>query len=279
MVEAMSLIKCPECGKEISDKSEICINCGYPIKNFILTDINNLLYEIDLCLKSIKIQNETLNNFEQTYNKLEEYVKTFLSMKQQEEKIIEFNDKLLIMLYGSIEKLLYYLTPDKSCDLFSLVDFSNVSNNTQKIFVEKIDNLLTKEGAFDDDSISSQSYIILWYPLFEMIKNFNSDNTDFIYSKLCEKTKKQKAMNFPSIMEYISTTARKYTFMKQISEHNDYIDMIQNQNIPKCPMCGSTNISKISTISRATSIIGFGILSKKIGKQWQCNNPKCRHMW
>ena len=48
---------------------------------------------------------------------------------------------------------------------------------------------------------------------------------------------------------------------------------------PKCPMCGSTNISKISTFSRASSIVGFGILSKKIGKQWQCNNPKCKHMW
>ena len=48
---------------------------------------------------------------------------------------------------------------------------------------------------------------------------------------------------------------------------------------PKCPMCGSTNISKISTLSRASSIVGFGILSKKIGKQWQCNNPKCKHMW
>lgn len=48
---------------------------------------------------------------------------------------------------------------------------------------------------------------------------------------------------------------------------------------PKCPICGSTNISKISTLSRASSIVGFGILSKKIGKQWQCNNPKCKHMW
>ncbi len=41
---------------------------------------------------------------------------------------------------------------------------------------------------------------------------------------------------------------------------------------PKCPICGSTNISKISTMNRTTSIVGFGILSKKIGKQWQCNN-------
>ena len=27
----MALIKCPECGKEISDKSKTCVNCGCPI--------------------------------------------------------------------------------------------------------------------------------------------------------------------------------------------------------------------------------------------------------
>lgn len=27
----MALIKCPECGKEISDKSDKCIHCGYPL--------------------------------------------------------------------------------------------------------------------------------------------------------------------------------------------------------------------------------------------------------
>lgn len=29
----MALIKCPECGKEISDKASSCPNCGYPINN------------------------------------------------------------------------------------------------------------------------------------------------------------------------------------------------------------------------------------------------------
>ena len=28
----MSLIKCPECGKEISDSIEKCIHCGFPLK-------------------------------------------------------------------------------------------------------------------------------------------------------------------------------------------------------------------------------------------------------
>lgn len=27
----MALIKCPECGKEISDKADVCIGCGFPL--------------------------------------------------------------------------------------------------------------------------------------------------------------------------------------------------------------------------------------------------------
>ena len=27
----MALIKCPECGKEISDLAPACIHCGYPL--------------------------------------------------------------------------------------------------------------------------------------------------------------------------------------------------------------------------------------------------------
>ncbi len=29
----MALIKCPECGRDISDKSDKCIQCGYVIRN------------------------------------------------------------------------------------------------------------------------------------------------------------------------------------------------------------------------------------------------------
>ena len=29
----MALIKCEECGKEISDKAKVCVNCGCPITN------------------------------------------------------------------------------------------------------------------------------------------------------------------------------------------------------------------------------------------------------
>ena len=28
----MALISCPECGRQISDKADACVGCGYPIK-------------------------------------------------------------------------------------------------------------------------------------------------------------------------------------------------------------------------------------------------------
>ena len=46
---------------------------------------------------------------------------------------------------------------------------------------------------------------------------------------------------------------------------------------PKCPHCKSTNISKISGTERAMSVIGLGILSKKINKSFKCKN--CGHTW
>lgn len=46
---------------------------------------------------------------------------------------------------------------------------------------------------------------------------------------------------------------------------------------PKCPTCGSTNIRKIGTGERVASVVGFGLLSKKINKTWKCNN--CGHTW
>lgn len=41
----MALIKCPECGKEVSDKSKVCIHCGYPLVNLECV-INGKIYDL-----------------------------------------------------------------------------------------------------------------------------------------------------------------------------------------------------------------------------------------
>lgn len=51
----------------------------------------------------------------------------------------------------------------------------------------------------------------------------------------------------------------------------------QESNVPKCPTCQSTNIKKISTTSKVTSVAMFGLLSQKVKKTYHCN--KCGYEW
>lgn len=48
-------------------------------------------------------------------------------------------------------------------------------------------------------------------------------------------------------------------------------------NTPKCPTCSSTNIKKISGLSKAGSVAMWGIFSRKVHKQWHCNS--CGSEW
>ena len=49
------------------------------------------------------------------------------------------------------------------------------------------------------------------------------------------------------------------------------------QNKPKCPTCGSTNIKKISGLERGASVMTLGLLSRKINKTFKCGN--CGYTW
>lgn len=47
----MALIKCPECNKEISSKSKVCVHCGYPIENNNMNcKINGVSYDLSFLL-------------------------------------------------------------------------------------------------------------------------------------------------------------------------------------------------------------------------------------
>lgn len=51
------------------------------------------------------------------------------------------------------------------------------------------------------------------------------------------------------------------------------LDKQREANKPKCPICQSTNLSKISTTHKAGKIALFGIFGAgDISKTWKCNN-------
>ena len=76
---------------------------------------------------------------------------------------------------------------------------------------------------------------------------------------------------------------RRLLIIKAENEHKDsnyYIDNSSTQTTQStsshvtCPYCKSTNTKKISTTGRVASVLSFGLLSKKVGKQWYCNDCK-----
>ena len=53
----MALIKCPECGKEISDKSNACIHCGCPIMSTTQENSNEIENYIGIAKTALESQN------------------------------------------------------------------------------------------------------------------------------------------------------------------------------------------------------------------------------
>lgn len=67
---------------------------------------------------------------------------------------------------------------------------------------------------------------------------------------------------------------------KETQKHNNELlvnDKINQSNVPKCLTCSSTNIQRIGTGERVTSVAMLGIFSKKINKSFRCKN--CGYTW
>ncbi len=46
---------------------------------------------------------------------------------------------------------------------------------------------------------------------------------------------------------------------------------------PRCPYCGSENLTKITTMDKVVNIALFGVFGNKRRYQWHCNN--CKTNW
>lgn len=75
------------------------------------------------------------------------------------------------------------------------------------------------------------------------------------------------------IIEYNLKLAQ---FKKQIAETEDD-DYKPTSSVPKCPICGSTNIKKISATKRILSVGTLGLAGSVVGKNQQCKD--CGAKW
>ena len=91
----MALIKCPECGKEVSDKAPACIHCGCPLEQKIYEVVNGVTYDISFLkdpdikfIDKIKLVRESLNC---DLLKAKEIAVKYCPKEQREREIQIFN--------------------------------------------------------------------------------------------------------------------------------------------------------------------------------------------
>ena len=51
----------------------------------------------------------------------------------------------------------------------------------------------------------------------------------------------------------------------------------KEDNTPKCPTCGSTNVHPISAGKKAVGFLTVGVFSKNFGKSYECDD--CKYRW
>lgn len=65
----MALIKCPECGKEVSESEDICKNCGYPLHQSKIMNMNDDSASKDI-LQSTESKNPDIDNSKKKSRKI-----------------------------------------------------------------------------------------------------------------------------------------------------------------------------------------------------------------
>lgn len=80
----------------------------------------------------------------------------------------------------------------------------------------------------------------------------------------------------PEFDQYLFEHREEDMFNKRMSDrakmaHGKAILEEQSRRVT-CSYCGSSNVKKIGLLNRAVSTELWGLGSKKIGKQWHCNN-------
>ena len=96
----------------------------------------------------------------------------------------------------------------------------------------------------------------------------------FMNEKIEKPMKEKYAYNNPLYDKELDKQIKERVHM----ENKNTLPMnLQSPNVPKCPTCGSTDIKRISTANRAVSIGLFGLLSGKIGKNYECRD--CKAKW
>lgn len=98
-----------------------------------------------------------------------------------------------------------------------------------------------------------------WDPAFDMIKSMMDISPIKLINPIRELGRAQEEINCETLTDF----SKKQRIIQVSKIH--------------FPNCKSTEVKRISATERAASVIGLGLLSKKMNKTYKCN--KCKYTW
>ena len=245
----MALIKCPECGKEISDKAPSCIHCGFP-------------------LTSISTQSQ--DNTHQKGKSVKESICPSNIMYSME--LLDYGNKKVQV--ATVLKNALRLKDTEALELMANVPCYVFKDKTEHIaatIIQKLDLLPVEYNLYLNGTLKRHKDKYETDDKPQVIRENKNIRCPKCASLIPETSRSCPSCGFDGIGSHLLQLEREKQ-RKTIDYGTERI-----QNVPKCPTCQSTNIKRVSVVSKASSVFMWGLLSQKVKKQWHCNN--CGYEW
>ena len=253
----MALIKCPECGKEISDKSSACIHCGYPLANIQQEKTN--VAQTQSVASSTSSENETILELGFTLFSVDE---SYVNVECKNcSKVYKFN------------KTVFSETSKDECVPSDTIRCPNCGNTNHKN--SKIQPKQSVQNSSESkESVSTNEGCLgclITVGVIDVIGTFllTDGFSDFTLWWLVFPLTFAALLIVGMIYSFATSDPKEVKQNWDKEKYNDYKFT--------CPMCGSKKVKKIGTINRAASVATVGLASSKIGKQYECDD--CKHKW
>lgn len=250
----MALIKCPECGKEnVSDTAEQCPNCGYGIKEHFEREKRKAYYAEQQRILQEKEKAELDKMQAELNRELEKIDRLQPSQKPTEpskwKHMFYYNDSLSMLSWAIIVGFVLFLLCFVSTGIFS-------------ILLAVLIVLGIPFAAY----ITYLDYDVMLNCYKRDYEDWKEQQSD--WDGYIEKKKEEIRAKYKDVASNMAHYGTKTAPIPTIPIKSNQL---------KCPICGSTNVSRISTLNRGVSVATVGLASSKIGKQYECK--KCKHKW
>ncbi len=298
------LIKCSECGKEISDKASACIHCGCPISKQENTTAQKSQLDFAPIITLYKSGNKL-----QAVKDLTE--RTGMSLKEAKDYLDNACREHTTTQTSPRQTTSHESTPTKRCSKCGAVyPASDNQCPSCKGLGAQVDLIIDSPQAVIEklkkryNSCKKTPIIsllvtlvmfVLTISLLVFLATEGIENTILtvllslifvvipllVFISSCSE--KGRLRNDIELAERDFEAYKRLVIEREQKHDAEMAKMMQQQqqaNIrkhPTCPMCGSNNTSVIGKLDKNVSFMLWGVGTDKVGKQYQCKT--CHHKW